>query len=115
MLPNRLQLSNRVEEQLKRLKTATGVAPNISSRIAFFRSVEWGFLFDGYDYKTDGKMSMDKAVWLGDTCNAVELILKMLYPDLDGRKLMQAWASHVEDGIASLRNHKDLIELSLAL
>lgn len=35
-------------------------------------------------------MSMDKAVWLGDTLITVELILNMLYPDLDGKHLMLA-------------------------
>ncbi|EEN7281762.1 DNA sulfur modification protein DndE [Salmonella enterica subsp. salamae] len=115
MLPNRLQLNSRVEEQLKRLKSYTDLAPNISSRIAFFRSVESGYRFDGGDYKTDGKMNMDKATWLGDTGVAVELVLKMLYPQLEGRVLMQAWAAHIEDGIASLRNHKDIREFSEAI
>lgn len=111
MLPNRLQLNSRVEEQLKRLKSTTGIAPNISSRIAFFRSVESGYRFDGSDYKTDGKMSMDKAVWLGDTGVATELILKMLYPEFDTKKIVQAWAAHVDDGSASLRSHRELVTL----
>ncbi|EAY5892099.1 DNA sulfur modification protein DndE [Salmonella enterica] len=112
MLPNRLQINSRVEDQLRRLKNATGIAPNISARIAFFRSVESGYRFYEEDYKTDGKMSMDKAVWLGDTCVATELVLKMIYPEFDGKKMMQAWASHVEDGIASLRNYKSVIEFA---
>ncbi|WP_145031425.1 DNA sulfur modification protein DndE [Pantoea ananatis] len=111
MLPNRLQLNCRVEDQLKRLKIQTGLAPNISSRIAFFRSVEKGYRFNGDDYKNDGKMSMDKATWLGDTGVATELVLKMLYPNFGGKQLMQAWAAHVEDGIASLRNYKNIREL----
>lgn len=115
MLPNRLQLNSRVEEQLKRLKIYTGLAPNISSRIAFFRSVESGYRFDGEDYKTDGKMSMDKATWLGDTSVATELVLKMLYPQLEGRVLMQVWAAHIEDGIASLRNYRNIREFSEAI
>ncbi|MER0046995.1 DNA sulfur modification protein DndE [Pectobacterium odoriferum] len=109
MLPNRLQLNSRVEEQLRRLKNTTGISPNISARVAFFRSVESGYRFHGHDYKTDGKMSMDKVVWLGDTIVATELILKMLYPKFDSRKYAQAWAAHVEDGSASLRNHRELI------
>lgn len=112
MLPNRLQLNSRVEEQLKRLKINTGLAPNISSRIAFFRSVERGYRFEGGDYKTDGKMNMDKATWLGDTSVAIELTLKMLYPQLEGKFLMQAWAAHIEDGIASLRNYKSIREFA---
>ncbi|EBA4497953.1 DNA sulfur modification protein DndE [Salmonella enterica subsp. enterica serovar Truro] len=115
MLPNRLQINSRVEDQLRRLKNTTGIAPNISARIAFFRSVESGYRFDGEDYKTDGKMSMDKATWLGDTSMATELVLKMLYPQLEGRNLMQAWAAHIEDGISSLRNYRSLKEFAEAL
>lgn len=36
MLPNRMQLNHQTEEQLKRLKTYTGLTPNISARLAFF-------------------------------------------------------------------------------
>ncbi|HFV9294742.1 TPA: DNA sulfur modification protein DndE [Serratia fonticola] len=116
MLPNRLQLNTRVEDQLRRLKGATGVPPNISSRIAFFRSIESGFRFhDDSGYKTDGKMVMDKATWLGDTSAATELVLKMLYQTLDSKELMLAWAAHVEDGIASLRNHKNIREFAEAI
>ncbi|EAA5206275.1 DNA sulfur modification protein DndE [Salmonella enterica subsp. enterica serovar Westhampton] len=115
MLPNRIQLSSQVEDQLKRLKSFTGINPNISARIAFFRSVESGYRFDGEDYKADGKMNMDKAVWLGDTIVATELILKMLYPSFDAKKLMLAWAAHVNDGISSLRNHKNVREFASAV
>lgn len=115
MLPNRLQINSRVEDQLRRLKNTTGIAPNISARIAFFRSVESGYRFDGENYKTDGKMSMDKATWLGDTSMATELVLKMLYPQLEGRTLMQAWAAHIEDGISSLRNYRSLKEFAEAI
>ncbi|EKT1924504.1 DNA sulfur modification protein DndE [Salmonella enterica] len=115
MLPNRIQLSSQVEEQLKRLKTFTGINPNISARIAFFKSVESGYRFDGDDYKTDGKMNMDKAVWLGDTTVATELILKMLYPSFDAKKLMQAWAAHVNDGTSSLRNYRSILSFAEVL
>lgn len=115
MLPNRLQVNSRVEDQLRRLKGATGIAPNLSARIAFFRSVESGYRFDDMSYRADGKQNMDKAVWLGDTIAATELILKMIYPHLDGRNLMLAWAAHVEDGIASLRNHRTIKDFCSAL
>lgn len=115
MLPNRLQVNSRVEDQLRRLKSVTGIAPNLSARIAFFRSVENGYRFDDMSYKADGKQNMDKAVWLGDTIVATELILKMRYPHLDGRNLMLAWAAHVEDGIASLRNHRTIKEFCSAI
>lgn len=115
MLPNRMQLSRVTEEQLKRLKAYTGLTPNIAARIAFFRSVEGGFRFDQSlaNNKLDGSLVLDKVTWLGETTQATELILAMLYSDLEPKIYLHAWASHVEDGIASLRNHRSMKALSL--
>ena len=103
-----MHLDRQTEEQLRRLKSQTGITPNISSRIAFFRSVESGFRFHGEGQKLDGLLILDKVTWLGETSLVVELTLKMLYPDLESKELMSAWAAHVEDGISALRTHKSL-------
>lgn len=109
MLPNRMQLSRTVEEQLKKLKGYTGVTPNVSARIAFFRSIESDFRYDpATEYATNGSLTLDKITWLGRTQEITELLLKHTYPDLEGKKLQQAWAAHIEHGIASLRNVKSL-------
>lgn len=117
MLPNRMQLSRQTEEQLKRLKGYTGITPNIAARLAFFRSVESDFRYlpDQDNKKLDGFLVLDKITWLGETLLVTELLLKMLYPQLEPKMLFRAWAAHVEDGIASLRNHRELKELSFAL
>lgn len=116
MLPNRMQLTKTVEEQLKRLKTNTDITPNISARIAFFRSVESGFTFTTRDEKKlDGSLVLDKITWLGETQLITEQVLKLKYPNLEGKALQCAWAAHVEDGIAALRNYKNLSELSLSI
>ena len=109
MLPNRMQLNRSVEEQLKQLKIKTGVTPNVSARIAFFKSIETDYRFDlDKEYKTDGSLVLDKITWLGKTQQMTELLLKHNYPTLEGKALQQAWASHVEHGISSLRNLKSL-------
>lgn len=108
MLPNRMQLTKTVEEQLKRLKSNTDITPNVSARIAFFRSVESGFTFTESDEKKlDGSLVLDKITWLGETQLITEQVLKLKYPDLEGKSLQSAWAAHVEDGIAALRSHKN--------
>lgn len=113
MLPNRMQLSRTVEEQLKKLKGYTGVTPNISARIAFFRSIESDFRYQPEaDYNTNGNLTLDKITWLGRTQEMTELLLKHYYPDLEGKQLQQAWAAHVEHGIASVRNLKSLYKLA---
>ncbi|WP_218312573.1 DNA sulfur modification protein DndE [Alteromonas antoniana] len=112
MLPNRMQLSKNTEEQLKKLKTQTGVTPNISARIAFFSSIESGDRFDQMsDYKTDGSLTLDKITWLGKTQAVTELFLKKMYATLDERQLQAAWAYHVERGISSTRVAKNLTKL----
>ena len=109
MLPNRMQLARSVEEQLKQLKIKTGITPNVSARIAFFKSIETEYRFDfTKEYKTDGSLILDKITWLGKTQQMTELLLLHNYPKSNSKELQLAWASHVEHGIASLRNMKSL-------
>lgn len=115
MLPNRMNLTRSTEEQLKKLKGYTGVTPNVSARIAFFRSIESDFRYRGQETKLDGSLVLDKYTWLGETNDVTELVLKMYYPDLDTKEYQQAWAAHVEDGIASIRNHKRLTSIASSL
>lgn len=117
MLPNTMYLSKTTEDQLKLLKQRTGITPNISSRIAFFRSLESGFRYSSESVKkTDGNLKLDKVTWLGKTQLITELVLKQTYPNLDNKsEVMAAWAAHVEDGIAALRNHKNLLDFSNSL
>jgi DNA sulfur modification protein DndE len=112
MLPNRMQLSKTVEEQLKKLKGSTGITPNVSARIAFFRSIEADYTYQPeVAYKLDGSLVLDKFTWLGKTQLVTELLLKKKYPELEGKDLQVAWASHVKHGISALRNHKSLAEV----
>ncbi|WP_370972799.1 DNA sulfur modification protein DndE [Enterobacter wuhouensis] len=113
MLPNRMQLSRQTEEQLKKLKGYTGITPNITARLAFFRSVESDFRYSPERdiRKLDGILVLDKITWLGETLQTTELILKMLYPHLEQKDFMKAWAAHVDDGISALRNFRNLKDL----
>ena len=113
MLPNRMALSRQTEDQLKKLKGYTGITPNVASRLAFFRSVESEFRYspEQDNKKLDGFLVLDKITWLGETLQATELVLKMLYPQLTQNDIIKAWAAHVEDGIAALRNYRNLIQL----
>ncbi|EGR1107446.1 TPA: DNA sulfur modification protein DndE [Vibrio cholerae] len=115
MLPNRMNLTRTTEEQLKKLKGYTGITPNVSARIAFFRSIESDFRYQGQEAKLDGSLVLDKYTWLGETSDVTELVLKMYYPELDAKEYQQAWAAHVEDGIASIRNFKNIEKLSNTL
>ncbi|WP_072570389.1 DNA sulfur modification protein DndE [Enterobacter sp. SA187] len=117
MLPNRMVLSRQTEDQLKKLKGYTGITPNVAARLAFFRSVESEFRYspERDSKKLDGSLVLDKITWLGETLQTTELVLKMLYPKLDQKLIIKAWAAHVEDGIASVRNHRNLRDLLISL
>ncbi|MCD9517871.1 DNA sulfur modification protein DndE [Photobacterium phosphoreum] len=115
MLPNRMNLTRSTEDQLKKLKSYTGITPNVSARIAFFRSIESDFRYSGQDAKLDGSLVLDKFTWLGETSEVTELVLKIYYPELDTKEYQQAWAAHVEDGIASIRNHRTLENISISI
>ncbi len=115
MLPNRMNLTQVAEDQLKKLKGYTGITPNISARIAFFRSIESNFRYAGQEINLNGALVLDKHTWLGETCNITELMLKMYYPDLNSKQHQKAWAAHVEDGIAAIRNHRNLSDLSKSI
>lgn len=111
MLPQTMWLKKSVEEQLQNLKANTGITPNVAARIAFFRSVESGFIFDKtQDYKLSGNQKMDKFTWLGKTQQVTELLLKQRYPEYSEKELQMAWAAHVDDGISVLRNYQNLNE-----
>lgn len=116
MLPNRMVLSRQTEDQLKKLKGYTGITPNVAARLAFFLSVESEFRYspEQDSKKLDGSLVLDKITWLGETLQATELILKMLYPQMEQKQIFKAWAAHVEDGIAALRNHRSLTSFSHA-
>lgn len=117
MLPNRMQLSRQTEEQLKKLKGYTGITPNVASRLAFFRSVESEFRYspERDTKKLDGSLVLDKITWLGETLQTTELVLKMLYPNIEQKEAIKAWAAHVEDGVAGLRNYRGLKDFAQAI
>lgn len=100
MLPHTLWLPKAVEDELKRQKEETGITPNIAARIAFFKSIEAGFVYDKRDpIKLNGILKLDKVTWLGKTQLATELLLKERYPNSNEKELWTAWASHISFGI----------------
>lgn len=65
--------------------------------------------------KLDGSLVLDKITWLGETLQATELVLKMLYPQIPQKDMIKVWAAHVEDGISGVRNHRNLKDFTLGI
>ncbi|MBT41820.1 MAG: DNA sulfur modification protein DndE [Idiomarina sp.] len=110
MLPNSFSLNKTTEDRLKLLKLRTGVAPNVSARLAFFKSIHSGFKATNWgDYVIDGGLRLDKLTWLGSNQLVIETVLKSYYPRIESVTEMQrVWAMHVEHGSASFHNRYDL-------
>jgi len=100
MLPNTMWLNKAVEDELKKQKEITGITPNVAARIAFFKSIEAGFIYDkSQQVQLNGTLKQDKVTWLGMTQLATELLLKQRYAEFTEKELLIAWAKHVEKGI----------------
>ncbi|MFC0116919.1 DNA sulfur modification protein DndE [Pseudoalteromonas xiamenensis] len=99
MLPQQMWLNKSTEDKLKKYKEETGINPNYAARVAFFKSIESGFIYDkSKELKLTGSLKLDKHTWLGKTQLVTELLLKQRYPSYSDKELQAAWAAHVEDG-----------------
>lgn len=112
MLPNKMKISERATNSLRRLQGNTGLTANVSARVAFFLSLEKGHR---YNPKTDtiehtGR-ELDKHTWLGDNAEIVEMLLKETYPSLTKQELYKAWVSHIDDGSVQIENKKSLLSI----
>jgi DNA sulfur modification protein DndE len=110
MLPKRLRVSKPSADTLKMLKARTGVTPNILCRLALVRSMEEG--------KAGGLKKVDQS---GNEFNAptlfgeygllFETLLRQLHGPLEGAAVAQVIASHIDEGLKTLRKAKNLQEL----
>jgi DNA sulfur modification protein DndE len=112
MLPNKMKISERATTSLRRLQSNTGLTANISSRVAFFLSLEKGHRFNPKNDRVDHDgRELDKHTWLGDNSEIVEMLLKETYPSLTKQELYKAWVNHVDDGSIQIENKKSLINI----
>ncbi|MEY8213093.1 MAG: DNA sulfur modification protein DndE [Colwellia sp.] len=112
MLPNKMKISERATNSLRRLQGNTGLTANVSARVAFYLSLEKGHR---YNPKTDtvehtGR-ELDKHTWLGDNAEIVEMLLKETYPNLTKQELYKAWVNHIDDGSVQIENKKSLLSI----
>lgn len=107
MLPQKMKISDKAFNSLRRLQNNTGLTVNIGARLAFFASIERGFTWDGSDIEFKQR-ELDKYTWLGDYAELVEMLLKQKYPSLDEKSYYKAWGSHVDDGAIMLETTGNL-------
>ncbi|EAT12953.1 DNA sulfur modification protein DndE [Bermanella marisrubri] len=107
MLPNEMKITDNAFHSLRRFHSNTGITINIGARLAFFKSIESGYTYDGREMEPRQR-SLSKHVWLGELEQVVELLLKDKYPDMHQKELYKAWNAHVEDGSASIEGKTNL-------
>lgn len=107
-----MKISERATTSLRRLQSNTGLTANISSRVAFFISLEKGYRFNPKTdtVEHDGR-ELDKHTWLGDNAEIVEMLLKETYPSFTNQELYKAWVSHINDGSSEIESRKSLINI----
>jgi DNA sulfur modification protein DndE len=110
MLPHKMKISEQAFNSLRRLQTNTGLTINVSARLAFFSSIERGYIYSNEEVELKHR-ELDKYTWLGNYSDLVEMLLKQKYPDLDKQGYYRAWASHVDDGALMIEAKSSLSEL----
>ncbi len=111
MLPQKMKISDKAFNSLRRLQNNTGLTVNIGARLAFFASIERGFTWDGKDIELKQR-ELDKYTWLGDHVDLVEMLLRQKYPSLEVKDYYKAWGSHVDDGALVIETKSNLFDLA---
>lgn len=110
MLPQKMKISDKAFNSLRRLQSNTGLTVNIGARLAFFASIERGFTWDGSPIELTQR-ELDKYTWLGDYGDLVEMLLKQKYPNLEAKDYYKAWGSHVDDGALVMETKQNISDL----
>lgn len=112
MLPNKMRISERATNSLRRFQSNTGLTANIGARLAFFISFESGFRFEPNSIIVEHNgRELDKHTWLGDYNAVTEQLLKGTYSSLTRAQLHDAWAAHVDDGALRIESKTSLVSL----
>jgi DNA sulfur modification protein DndE len=112
MLPNRFRISGRATRALGNLKTATGVTPNILCRYAFALSIKDGKKGGLRELALDGS-EFNLPTLFGEYASAYESVIRAVHGELSPKRIVEIVASHIEDGVDSLRGYMPLQALLL--
>ena len=110
MLPNKMKISDKAFNSLRRLQSNVGLTVNIGARLAFFTSIERGHTYQGEEIELKQR-ELDKHTWLGEHSSLVEMLLKEKYPALDKQEIYRAWGSHVDDGAQLIDSKTNICSL----
>lgn len=110
MLPNRVHISKRASDQLKLIKSRTGVTPNILCRIALITSLNEGHKVNTEGTDTGG-LEFNLPTLLGDSFQLYEALIKQSHGDLKPKQAELVLAAHIDNGVDKLKRVKSVTEL----
>jgi DNA sulfur modification protein DndE len=110
MLPNRLHISHRASEQLKFLKSKTGVTPNILCRMALALSIEEKHKANPDITDLTGS-EFNIVTLLGDSAPLFEALLKQKYGNIQVKDAELIMAAHIDHGLDKLKRAKNVLDL----
>jgi len=110
MLPNRLHISQQATNQLKAIKSRTGVTPNILCRIALALSLEENFPANTENTDIKGA-EFNLSTLLGDTGVVFEALLKQAHGNLSPKQAELMLAAHIDNGVDKIKRSKSILDL----
>lgn len=110
MLPKRMRISKSATDNLKLLRSRTGVTPNLVCRMALLSSLQEG---------PEGGMNAPELVGselnlptlFGEYADAFEALIRHLHGDLDAKRCASVVGSHIDTGLSKLRKSRTLLDL----
>lgn len=110
MLPNRIHISKRSSDQLKLIKSRTGVTPNILCRMALTLSLEEKHNAN-VEITDIAGLEFNLATLLGDAAPVYEAMIKQTYGDLKPKQAELILAAHIDHGVDKLKRAKSVLDL----
>ena len=111
MLPSRLRISKETSDQLKYIKSKTGVTPNILCRLAIANSFKDQKQLKDKKIELDG-LEFNSSTLFGNHVKLYECLFQQIYGRLDSKELEYVVASHIAEGVKALKSVKSLSDLT---
>lgn len=113
MLPKRLRISKAATDNLKMLKSRTGLTPNLICRMALLLSLEEGPSAGERGAVHELGSEFNAPTLFGEFAFLFEAMLRQVHGQLDSKDCTLAIIGHIDNGLERLRKSRSLTDLML--
>ena len=110
MLPKRLRISKAATDNLKVLKSRTGLTPNLVCRMALLLSLEEGPA-GGQRPVPELGSEFNAPTLFGEFAFLFESLLRQVHGQLDPKDCVPVIIGHIDNGLEQLRKSRSLTDL----